>query len=242
MKRINQNEIKIFMAIIITVDSFGFLLPTATMTFFTMLMPCVTAWFAFNSVDSMIHTSSLKNYFARLFFLGIMLLIEGSIIEKSVGSRIFIARDNVVLTIAISLLAIALIFFYKPKTIIGKFSRLVLIVTALASGFLCKSGYMVLPFMFITYIFFNEPRKRNNWYVLLSAILLFTSIDYSQGISDNISILAKTNGFLFILVIIFIEMYNGERGKKSQAFKWSFYIYYLILNWALLYTINGNIM
>ena len=102
--------------------------------------------------------------------------------------------------------------------------------------FLTEGGIVVLPFMLITYFCRNNPKLRNGLYLIFAAFLA-SSLPGIVGMYDDwatrIDMLLFNSDWLFITVIPFLYLYNGERGKKTPFTKYFFYVFYPAHLWII---------
>lgn len=92
----------------------------------------------------------------------------------------------------------------------------------------------MLPFMLITYLTYNKEKARNISYIVLSVLLFLTSFNDYGDISSTLDMLAFNSDFMFIFVLPFIYLYNGERGGYSKFSKYFFYVFYPAHLWIIM--------
>ena len=125
------------------------------------------------------------------------------------------------------------IFCFEVKGI-WKFLKLIL---GCLIGFLglifTEGGQIIIPFMLITYFLRNREMIRNIFYVLYSILILIFSYFSYDSFKETLLMLLYNSDWLFILVIPFIYLYNGERGNNSKFSKYFFYVFYPLHLWII---------
>ena len=125
------------------------------------------------------------------------------------------------------------IFCFEVKGI-WKFLKLIL---GCLIGFLglifTEGGQIIIPFMLITYFLRNREMIRNIFYVLYSILILIFSYVSYDSFKETLLMLLYNSDWLFILVIPFIYLYNGERGNNSKFTKYFFYVFYPLHLWII---------
>lgn len=125
------------------------------------------------------------------------------------------------------------IFCFEVKGI-WKFLKLIL---GCLIGFLglifTEGGQIIIPFMLITYFLRNREMVRNIFYVLYSILILIFSYVSYDSFKETLLMLLYNSDWLFILVIPFIYLYNGERGNNSKFSKYFFYVFYPLHLWII---------
>ena len=96
-----------------------------------------------------------------------------------------------------------------------------------------EGGMTMIPFMLITYLNYDNNKARNIWYVVLSVVLFSLSFNNYGDLKTTINMLAFNSDFMFIFVLPFIYMYNGEKGTNSKFGKYLFYIFYPAHLWII---------
>ena len=125
------------------------------------------------------------------------------------------------------------IFCFEVEGIL-KFLKLIL---GCLIGFLglifTEGGQIIIPFMLITYFLRNREMIRNIFYVLYSILILIFSYVPYDSFKETLLMLLYNSDWLFILVIPFIYLYNGERGNNSKFSKYFFYVFYPLHLWII---------
>lgn len=195
---------------------------------FNIISRCVAPMFAYLAVEGILHTHNLKKYCLRLFTLAGIVFLGNSILN--VIFRIFsqpipdneqvllFINNNVVFSIALGVLVIALIQWGKNKKATKRRCLYAISVICFIIGFLWMEwGTIILPFMFIQYFFRDKKAIRFLGY----------------GLIEIIAILLPFSEPFYFLVFPFIILYNGERGSKTNFSKYIFYIFYPVHLWII---------
>lgn len=223
--KLNGFQIKMIMALLMVLDHLYYIpgfIPDNLVGVFHIITRCVGVWFAYAAVEGFIHTRSRIKYNVRLFlWAGIMFI----------GNQIFNVNNNIFLTLAVGVLCLNIICYksesIKYNDILVKVIRSILIILVTFSSFLYAEGAMpMIPFMLITYLLRNNLKWRNMAYFLLSGFLFLTSFVVYDSVSMTLKMLAHNSDFMFITVIPFIYLYNGERGPQDIFGKYFFYLFY----------------
>ncbi|EGG53278.1 hypothetical protein HMPREF9520_02581 [Enterococcus faecalis TX1467] len=115
--------------------------------------------------------------------------------------------------------------------------KIVLLISILAilgiGAMFAEGGIVMLPFMLITYLARKRLVLRNCLYGALALFFLVTSFQWLGDLPTTIEMLAYNSDFMFITVLPFISLYNGERGSKAPLFKYLFYGFYPLHLWLI---------
>lgn len=235
----NANQLKLIMMSLMVLDHLAPLLPPQLVVPFNLITRCVGVFFGFMAVEGFHYTRSRKNYLLRLYgWAGFMFLGNTLINTLIVKNPALGIHNNIFLTLAIGVSIIWAIDF--SRRIKEPFFRILallvsLILTIVALLGLVEGGFVVVPFMLISYFFREQPRKRTIGYIIFSLILLSMNLiglpDYSIDTLKMVMIMNPD--FLFITVLPFIALYNGEKGSNKPIFKYTFYVFYPAHLWLI---------
>lgn len=177
--------------------------------------------FCFLLVEGFLHTHSLKKYF---FNLGLFAIISEPIYDLACTGNVFsLQQQNVLFTLLLGLIVIATIRKFHEKGIIS------LVIVAIGAS--------------LSYIF-----NFDGWYYGIALISIFYLLHDMRMMKYGMSILAMfvcgldfTINGLFdpyfltsVFSLVFISLYNGNRGIKM---KYLFYIFYP-LHLLILYLVS----
>jgi len=167
-----------------------------------------------------------------IMFVGNTIL---NLLFQSKGIQIY---NNIFLTLACGVLALILFFGISPNddpiNIKRQPIRFILgLVVCLLAGFVTEGGLPIIPFMLITYICREKKKLRNLLYGILAVILFCMSIQIYPTWVTTLSMMLYNSDWLFITVLPFISLYNGERGSVTKWSKYFFYIFYPAHLWLI---------
>lgn len=218
LKIMDAFQLKLLMAFLMVLNHICYidnLVPGKMASVFIVVSRCVAPMFAYLAVEGIRHTRNMKRYCLRLFiFAGIV--FAGNGILKTVLRRFAIGRtrsleNNVIFTLALGVIAIALILWGKAKQEKSRILFYGLSAVCFVIGFLFGEwGSVLLPFMFIEYFFREKKWFRLAGYALIEAIAVL--LPFSEP--------------YWFIVLPFILLYNGERGPKTNFSKYFFYVFY----------------
>ena len=240
-KGLNAFQLKLFMALLMVFDHLGKisgLLSGEWEGIFHALTRCVAVWFAFAAVEGFRYTRSRLLYNLRLFFWAMIMFVGNTILNLLFQSKGIQIYNNIFLTLACGVLALILFFGISPNddpiNIKWQPIRFILgLVVCLLAGFITEGGLPIIPFMLITYICREKKKLRNLLYGILAVILFCMSIQIYPTWVTTLSMMLYNSDWLFITVLPFISLYNGERGSMTKWSKYFFYIFYPAHLWLI---------
>ncbi|MFD2306556.1 TraX family protein [Enterococcus termitis] len=235
----NANQLKLFMMSLMVLDHLAPLLPPQFVVPFSILTRCVGVFFGFMAVEGFHYTRNRKNYLLRLYGFAAIMFVGNTLINMTLlKDSIWQVHNNIFLTLAIGVsLLWALDFALRVKEPLFKLSAglLAFLLFAVAIIGVVEGGFIIIPFMLISYFFREKTKKRDVAYLIFSAFLLLTTFiglpEYSLKLV--LTTLEMNPDFLFITVIPFLHLYNGKKGSHSPFFKYLFYIFYPAHLWFI---------
>lgn len=190
--------------------------------------------FAFQITEGYIHTKNIKRYFLRLFLFALISQVPFYLFISMFTTHFEL---NVFFTLLLGLASIYLfdIFYkleYKEKFIhyINILFGLICVASfaIISSVFHCDYGYYGVLIIFIFHIF-----KKHKIFMNLGFILA-TVIYYSNGLLYSLRPLMYLNIIICTCIsLIFINLYNGKKGKDTKLFLYLFYPIHLLIIYAL---------
>jgi hypothetical protein len=229
---LNQFQIKMLMTFLMVfdhIDHIPHFITVEMASIFHVITRVVGVWFAFSAVEGAIKTSNLYKYTARLFLWAGVMLVGNLLFNFLYQTKDISVHNNIFMTLAAGVLMICAL-----KKINNKFvSYLIAIVILLVGVLFTEGGMTMLPFMLITYLTYGKTKIRNICYMGLSLLLFAILFNHYGDIATTIKMLALNSDFMFIFVLPFIYLYNGERGTNSTFGKYFFYIFYPAHLWII---------
>lgn len=238
MKKFSGNQIKLFMALLMVFDHLYYipgLLSNEFVGFFHVITRCVSVWFAYMVVEGFKYTSNRIKYNVRLFIWAATMDIGNILISNMLSLKEIHIHNNIFTTLAFSVLILNLISDFKDSTYNKKILKVVGVILTVSLMFLIlPEGFLIIiPFVVVTYLTDKRHSARYISYALISVFLLITSYVSYGDYKTTLQMLAYNSDFMFITVIPFMLLYNGERGKKTKISKYFFYIFYPLHLWLL---------
>ncbi|MBE5955645.1 MAG: conjugal transfer protein TraX [Lachnospiraceae bacterium] len=183
--------------------------------------------FAFLLVEGYIHTSDVKKYKKRLVFFGLISEIPFNLIMTS--SVIFPFHQNVMFTLLLGLLTIDELEYMRQNKNVKTVGITILKVTLyLLLGIIGFVDYGATGILTILAFYLFRNFKLAWIGQFISLLLIF--VIFFKGQSVVIPLFGTEYFFPLqgfgILSLIPIWLYNGERGKKSKAIQYGFYLFY----------------
>jgi len=182
--------------------------------------------FAFELVEGYFHTSNVGNYVLRLILFGIV--SEFSFDFAFNGSMTF-THQNVMFELALALIMIWLLEIYKDyssQILRWIFSVLVVFITMFISEVL-KFDYSSFGIMMVL-VFYLTRNMNFKWYfqlVMLFIINVYIMPVYNIPVA-GIKVPIQAFG---LISLVFIGLYNGEKGKINKYLVYSFYPIHLLI-------------
>lgn len=139
--------------------------------------------------------------------------------------------------LVLNIIAHPINWFKNPENRLMKYLGVTLgIAIAVIGVVFTEGGIVIIPFMLITYLFRNSPKKRNLVYIIYSVILaaaVMKDVFIYDDLLTTLEMILYNSDWLFISVLPFIYLYNGERGKNTKFTKYFFYIFYPAHLWII---------
>ncbi|WP_278246508.1 TraX family protein [Clostridium lundense] len=196
---------------------------------FHPLSRVVSPIFAFLVVEGLFHTKNKFKYNVRLIGWAIFMELG----NKLLGLKGIQVGNNIFLTLALGLTILNMFELSKKKQGIQKIVFILLGMVLIPLGIFTEGGLSVIPFIVITYVFRGKMKKSILAYLVLSIAMFGISYTPYPTLNETIGMLMFNSDFLFILVIPFMFLYNGERGLNNKFSKYLFYVFYPLHLWLL---------
>lgn len=182
--------------------------------------------FCFLLVEGFLHTHDLKRYFLNL---GIFAIISEPVYDLAIaGTAVSFKQQNVLFTLLLGLGVLVLVKKIK-QNIIGP---IIIIFLGAVISFICKldGWYYGICLIAVFYLFHDKTALKN---------ILAVLVMYVCGLDFSIWGLIEPNFLLALTSLIFINLYNGQRGIKMKYFFYWFYpthlfLFFLISNYIVI--------
>ena len=232
MKKLNAFELKIIALIVMLMDHLYSFFPL-TYPLFHPVSRFVAPVFAFLMVEGLFHTRNKLKYNLRLFGWAIFMQAGDFIVNKVLVSKEVSVHNNIFMTLAIGLTIINLFELSKKGKGYKKLGPIILAILLIPLGVFTEGGIVMVPFILVTYFFRGKRKIAIISYVLLSVFFFIINYVPYSTLSETIDMLMFNSDFLFITVVPFILLYNGERGINNKFSKYLFYVFYPLHLWLL---------
>ena len=233
MKKLNAFQIKVFALVLMLMDHLWSAFPGIFPMWFHPLSRVVSPIFAFLLVEGFFYTRSRLKYNIRLWGWAAFMQVGNIIMNVLLKSREVSVHNNIFATLALGLTIISIIEYSKNKTGVSKLLLIILAIILIPLCVFTEGGMAVLPFILITYSFRGNTKKQIIGYIIFSILLFVMSYNQYPTVKETIEMLMFNSDFLFILVVPFMLMYNGERGMNNKFSKYLFYVFYPLHLWLL---------
>lgn len=230
--KLNQQQIKLFMAMLMVTDHIDHvpnLIPDTLAMIFHILSRCVGVWFAYSAVEGVFYTHDIKRYLLRLYVAAGIMFTGSKVLELLFASKQIIIPNNIFLTLAFGVTMLAALKYIQNKPL----AYFCAFFAWTMGNLFGDGGTIVLPFMLITYLTYNRFKLRNSLYLIYAVILFIASYAPYETLSQTLFMLMYNCDFMFILIFPFLYVYNGERGSNTKFSKYFFYVFYPVHLWLL---------
>lgn len=213
--------LKIIAIVTMFIDHIGYAI-FGKFSFFNYIGRIAFPIFAFQISEGYIHTRNLKKYFLRLFIFALISQIPFMLFYKLISNTFEL---NIFFTL---LLGLACIYIYDKSKY--KFTSIILsiVIGIIAEFSHCDYGFYGVAIILLFYIFKNNISLASIAFILATTIK-YLIIIFKYGLYDAyIYLLICT-----IIPIIFINLYNGKKGKDTKYLLYLFYPIHLLLIYGI---------
>lgn len=215
----------------------------------------VSPLFLYLLIEGFYYTRSRKKYLIRLSVAGLIMMAGNVVINYFIHHvdyetgkytfRSLIAGHDIFLTLALMFAIVWCLENIKQK---NKVALNALIALSLAFFSLFnEGGIQLLPITVIVWFFRGKKSLQcagiGVWSLVWLAKSLISYFTAVKGATSFYSYMCFSNDWAMFVVIFFILLYNGKRGKNTAFTKYMFYIIYPVHLWILMildHTIIGN--
>lgn len=213
--------LKIIAIVTMFIDHIGYAI-FGKFSFFNYIGRIAFPIFAFQISEGYIHTRNLKKYFLRLFIFALISQIPFMLFYKLISNTFEL---NIFFTL---LLGLACIYIYDKSKY--KFTSIILsiVIGIIAEFSHCDYGFYGVAIILLFYIFKNNISLASIAFILATTIK-YLIIIFKYGLYDAyIYLLICT-----IIPIIFINLYNGKKGKDTKYLLYLFYPIHLLFIYGI---------
>lgn len=172
--------------------------------------------FCFLLVEGFFHTQNLKKYSLNL---GVFALISEPVYDLAcVGTLFSLEQQNVLFTLLLGLILLTIIKRFN-KNVIFSFVTIA-IGTYISYVWKLDGWYYGIALISVFYLFYDMPALKYTASILVM---------YVCGLNFTVSGLIDSYFLAAVSSLLFISMYNGERGMKMKYFFYVFYPAHLLV-------------
>ena len=189
--------------------------------------------FAFQISEGYIHTHSFKKYFMRLLIFALISQIPYAFFKYSFSLDMNL---NIIFTLILGLMCIAIydLLHYKAKEKCVKKNEqfsynllgliIVLCISVFADLFNFDYGFYGVFIIFLFYLYHNNKILMNTFVSILTFIYYMPYF-----MASNFSLIYVGLFFCSLIPLIFINLYNGQKGKNQKLLFYIFYPLHLLI-------------
>lgn len=199
--------------------------------------------FAFQISEGYAHTKNLKNYFLRLFVFALIsqapFMLFRSLYSNSFGLNIFFTLFLGLISIYVFDTLIHFSFKNNLVHYLYVFIGLTFVglISYLSDILNCDYGYYGVLIIFIFYLLKNHKVLMNIAFIVITFLYYSNSLLNSSNFWIYFWIIIST-----CLSLIFIDLYNNEKGKDIKYFLYLFYPIHLVVLWAIYLVSNSALL
>lgn len=233
----DREAFKIILMLLMVLDHISYFISPYLADTFHLITRVVAVGFGYLIVEGLRYTHSKQNYLLRLTGWGIFMIIGNFVMNLFLKPefQMSILGDNIFLTLALGALIILL---WDSDNRRNKFISFALLLVGCIP--LLEGSYLVLPFMFVTNLTFNNVKKRDISYLVLAAFygiievsMTVPVVDFNSWLNIYDGIAMNASSMFFILIVPLLHLYDGKQGKLGPKLKYLFYIFYPLHLWII---------
>lgn len=242
-KPLSREGLKLLLMALMVLDHIYFFISPYLADTFHLLTRVVAVGFGYLLVEGMHYTRSRPKYLLRLVgWAGIMALGNHllNLLILAPGYQLSVIGDNIFLTLAIGALIIIL-WDNRQTNAKRRLSLRILagLLVLLSLLPIVEGGFVVISFIFMTLLTYQQPKKRNITYLCFA--LLLAAIELPMALASGPSgplaifdsIAMNASDPFFILIIFVLHFYNGQLSPYSAKLKYLFYLFYPAHLWLI---------
>lgn len=233
----NRETFKIILMLLMVLDHIPYFISPYLADVFHIITRVVAVGFGYLVIEGLRYTHSKRDYLIRLTSWGVFMGIGNFIMNQFLSQeyQMSILGDNIFITLALGASIVTLWNTDNRRNKCIAFALLLIGCVPILEG-----SFLLLPFMFITNLTYNNVKQRDLSYLglavffgILELSLSFSAISTNSfiGIFDGIAMNASS--MFFILVVPLLHLYNGQQGKMGKQSKYLFYVFYPAHLWII---------
>ncbi|MFC6322393.1 TraX family protein [Companilactobacillus baiquanensis] len=233
----DREVFKIILMLLMVLDHISYFISPYLADTFHLITRVVAVGFGYLVIEGLRYTHNKRNYLGRLFGWGIFMLIGNFIMNQFLKPefQMSILGDNIFLTLFLGAIIVTLWESDNRRNKFIAFSMLLIGCIPLLEG-----SYLLLPFMFITNLNYDDVKRRDLSYLVLALFFAIIEIsmtvpviDFSSWLNIYDGIAMNASSMFFILIIPMLHFYNGKQGRLGPKLKYLFYIFYPLHLWII---------
>lgn len=205
----------------------------------------VSPLFLYLMIEGFYHTRSRRKYLIRLFTaalimwsgnIAINLLFHNvNVLTGKYSFSSLIEGHNIFLTLAVMFIIIWCLDNIKQHK--HMVLSIILAIFMAALSLILEGGIYLLPIAVIVWFFYGKKSLQCTGIGIYCVALLIKALvsHYTGNTGTSLYVdLCFDNEWAMFLVIFFILLYNGERGRNTKFTKYMFYVIYPVHLWILM--------
>ncbi|WP_125566950.1 TraX family protein [Companilactobacillus insicii] len=228
---------KLILMFLMVLDHIPYFISPYLADTFHLITRVVAVGFGYLVIEGLKYTHSKRNYLLRLSGWGVFMALGNFIMNQFLNQdyKMSILGDNIFITLAVGA-AITMLWNTGSKR--NKcISFLLMLIGCIP---ILEGSFLLLPFMFITNLTYDNVKKRDLSYLGLAAFfgiielsMTIPVMDTGNLISVYDSIAMNASNLFFILIVPLLHLYNGKQWKYASRLKYLFYIFYPAHLWII---------
>ncbi|WP_125711829.1 TraX family protein [Companilactobacillus kedongensis] len=233
----DREVFKIILMLLMVLDHIPYFISPYLADTFHLITRVVAVGFGYLVIEGLYYTHSKRKYLLRLTGWGVFMVIGNLVMNQFLKSeyQMSILGDNIFITLALGAFIVTL---WNSDNRRNKFISFALLLIG-CIPFL-EGSYLLLPFMFITNLTYENVKRRDLSYLVLAVFFAILELSMSIpliNLSDWLSIYdgiaMNASSMFFILIIPMLHFYSGQQGKMGRKLKYLFYIFYPAHLWII---------
>ncbi|WP_027633320.1 TraX family protein [Clostridium hydrogeniformans] len=218
---IDRFTLKIIMIIFMLMDHIAQFIPGAPI-WFHYIGRVVAPIFFYLLVEGFVYTRSKKEYFKRLLYAGLIMLVGNYILTQFFYSGQSII-NNIFLSMACSVGFLTYYEKFKENRTLENRLKCILFI---GLSMFTEASFMGI---LLSLIFYSYRKDKKALYIAYSCVCI-SMLLVSYLVTRNFQSIMDNYQWMMIGSLLFIWLYNG---KKGRDLRWLFYVFYPAHVWIL---------